>query len=309
MFRYYLELGLRSLGLNPALTALMIVLIGAGVASSMITFAALRAISADPLPAKSAQLFVPQLDNFGPANDGADGEPPLMLSYIDAMALLHAHRGRRETALYAVSLSLVPADAARAPFTVKGLAVTRDMFAMFDVPFLYGTGWSNVDDESGANALVLSRRLNDRLFGGVNSVGNKVHLNQHDYRVVGVEDDWNPQPRFYAGADIHDAIDKGDAPDQFSDCEHGHCAGDDAGVCVEYHVDEVLRTAALAVVLPAVRCPDAVASRPTRRARPGAARRSGAAGGGDAVGMTSMHSGTGGRMTRRSQSRSTNRWG
>jgi putative ABC transport system permease protein len=215
MFRYYLGLGLHSLRRNPALTALMIALIGVGVASSMITFAALRAISADPMPAKSAQLFVPQLDNFGPANRGADGEPPLTLSYIDTIALLRAHRAERETAIYAVSLSLVPADATRAPFTVKGLAATRDMFAMFDVPFLYGNRWSPADDESGANALVISRRLNERLFGGTNSVGNKVRLNQHDYRVVGVEDDWNPQPRFYVGADIHDVDNMGDEPDVF----------------------------------------------------------------------------------------------
>jgi putative ABC transport system permease protein len=215
MFRYYLALGLLSLRKNPALTALMIVLIGAGVASSMLTFAALRAVSADPLPTKSARLFVPQLDNFGPANDGADGEPPLTLSYIDTMALLHAHRAEHETAIYAVSFSLVPADAKRAPFTVKGYAATGTMFAMFDVPFLYGSGWSSADDENGANALVISRRLNKRLFGGANSVGNKVRLDQHDYRVVGVEDDWNPQPRFYVGADIHDVDNMGDEPDLF----------------------------------------------------------------------------------------------
>jgi putative ABC transport system permease protein len=220
MLGYYLAMGLHSLRRNPALTMLIIVLIGAGVASSMITFAALRAISADPLPAKSSQLFVPQLDNFGPANDGVDGEPPLTMSYIDAMALLHAHRAEREAALYAVSMSLVPADATRSPFTVKGIAATGSVFAMFDVPFLYGSAWSPVDDTNGGAALVISRQLNDRLFGGVNSVGNSVRLDQHDYRVMGVEDDWNPQPRFYAGADIHDVDNSGEEPDFFMPFAH-----------------------------------------------------------------------------------------
>ena len=215
MFRYYLGLGLHSLRRNPALTALMIVLIGAGAASSMITFAALRAITADPLPAKSAQLFVPQIDNFGPVNGTPDGEPPLMLSYIDTMALLRAHRAEREAALYPVRFSLVPAEVTHAPFTVQGYAVTGDTFAMFGVPFLYGSDWSKKDDTEGSNALVISRQLNEKLFDGVNSIGRTVRLDDHDYRVVGVANDWNPQPRFYANADIHDVSEVGEAPDFF----------------------------------------------------------------------------------------------
>lgn len=208
-------LGLASLKRNPALTALMIVLIGAGVASSMVTFAAVRAITADPLPAKSAQLFVPQIDNVGPANRGTDGEPPNMLSYIDTVALLRAHRAAREAAMYAVSFSLVPADVARAPFTVKGLAVTVETFSMFDVQFLYGNSWGAGEDTNGANAIVLSKRVNERIFEGNNSIGREVRLDDHDYRVVGVAKDWNPQPRFYANGNIHDANDVGAAPDFF----------------------------------------------------------------------------------------------
>jgi len=215
MFVYYIDLAVRSLKRSPALTALMVLLIAAGVASSMVTFAALRAMTADPLPSRSAQLFVPQIDNFGPVNGGSDGEPMLDLSYIDTMALLRAHRAQRQTAIYPVNFSLVPAEALRAPFTVKGLAVTGSMFAMFDVPFLYGSGWNATEDAQGGNALVISRRLNDRLFAGANSVGRDIRLREHDYRQVGVADDWNPQPRFYANADIHDVSDVGDAPDFF----------------------------------------------------------------------------------------------
>jgi putative ABC transport system permease protein len=220
MFRYYLDLGRRSLGRNPVLTALVVVLIGVGVASSMVTFAALRVMSADPMPGKSAQLYEPQIDGWGPANRRADGEPPLSLSYIDAGALLHAHAAYRQTALYQVAFSLVPTDAARAPFAVKGYAVTADFFAMFDVPFVYGAGWDAAVDDGGTDALVISRRLNDRLFGGADSVGREVRLDDHDYRVVGVAGDWNPQPRFYATGHIHDNDDHGDAPDVFLPFAH-----------------------------------------------------------------------------------------
>ena len=73
----------------------------------MVTYAALRAMSADPMPGKSAQLYEPQMDNWGPANRSADGEPPLTLSYTDAEALLRAHAASRQTALYQVAFSLV----------------------------------------------------------------------------------------------------------------------------------------------------------------------------------------------------------
>ncbi len=220
MFGYYFELAVRSLRRNPVLTILIVALIGAGVASSMVTFAALRAMSADPMPGKSAQLYEPQIDNWGPANPDVHGEPPLTLSYIDAEALLHAHAAPRQTALYQVAFSLVPADATRAPFAVKGYAVTTDFFAMFNVPMAYGAGWSALDDDKGTDALVISRRLNDRLFGGTDSVGREIRLDNHDYRVVGVAGDWNPQPRFYATGSIHVTTDHGDAPDVFLPFTH-----------------------------------------------------------------------------------------
>jgi putative ABC transport system permease protein len=215
MFRYYVTLGLASLRRNPALTTLMIVLIGAGVASSMITFAALRALTADPLPQKSSQLFGPQIDNWGPAHRSADGEPPQWLSYIDTLALLNAHKVSRETAIYGIALSLVPSDARRAPFTVKGYAVTGDMFAMFDVPFIDGGGWRTEDDAKGGSSVVISWRLSEKLFGGTSSLGRSVSLGGHDYRIVGIAEDWNPQPRFYAQAGIHNVSDVGDPPDFF----------------------------------------------------------------------------------------------
>ncbi|HJP97060.1 MAG TPA: ABC transporter permease, partial [Rhodanobacteraceae bacterium] len=50
MFAYYLDLALRSLKRNPALTALMILTVGFGVAASMTTWSVFRAVSGDPIP-------------------------------------------------------------------------------------------------------------------------------------------------------------------------------------------------------------------------------------------------------------------
>jgi putative ABC transport system permease protein len=198
MFVYYLRLGLHSLRRNPLLTSLMVVAIGFGVAASMTTYAVLRATSNNPIPQKSSQLFTPQIDNSGPVlMAGNNGEPPDLLSYTDAMALMQAHRAQQQTALYPIDASIVPADASRLAFQETSYAAYADTFAMFDIPFLYGSGWSAQDDQAHAPVAVIGRELNDRLFQGANSVGREIVVDKHSYRIVGVMDNWNPQPMFY----------------------------------------------------------------------------------------------------------------
>jgi putative ABC transport system permease protein len=68
---------------------------------------------------------------------------------------------------------------------------------MFDVPFLFGSGWSATEDERHGRVAVLAKALNDKLFGGANSVGKTVRLDKVDFTIVGVIDEWRPTPRFY----------------------------------------------------------------------------------------------------------------
>lgn len=208
MFVYYLDLALRSFRRNKVLTALMVALIGIGVAATMTTFAALRAVSGDPVPDKSAWLFVPQIDNQGPKNRGADGEPPASLSYTDAMALLHSNLARRRAIAAPVKFAVMPNDAAQMPFTVKGYAITPDFFTMFDVPFRFGGSWASSGNDG--DAVVIGSYLNRKLFHGEDSVGRALHLGVSVYRISGVIADWNPQPRFYAGGDVNELADQGE---------------------------------------------------------------------------------------------------
>lgn len=158
---------------------------------------------------------MPQLDNRALAQRAADGEPPWSLSYIDASALLKAHRAYRQTATYAARFAVVPADPSRAPFTVEGYAVTSDFFRMFDVPMDSGRSWDADDDARGSVAVVISRRLDRRLFGESGGMGQVVRLRAQTYRVVGVAGDWNPQPHFYAGSSVNAVSYRGDAPDVY----------------------------------------------------------------------------------------------
>ncbi|MBT2145529.1 MULTISPECIES: FtsX-like permease family protein [unclassified Rhodanobacter] len=196
MFAYYLDLALRSFRRSKALTALVVVLMGCGVATCMVSFAVFRAAAADPIPWKSNQLFVPQIDNFGPAHNWK-GEPPQLLSYTDAVALLHARQARRQVLIYGSKWTVLPGDAQHLPSSQEGDAVSHDFFAMFDAPFRYGGGWSASDDDQRAAVVVISSALNRKLFGGADSVGREINLDTHNYRIVGVLDDWNPSPRFF----------------------------------------------------------------------------------------------------------------
>jgi putative ABC transport system permease protein len=197
MFAYYFELGLRSLRRNPALTALMVMAIGFGVAASMITYSVFRAVSGNPIPEKSAQLFTPQIDSWGPQQN-LKGEPADALNYIDAMALMRAHRARRQTLLYGVGMSVLPSGNDSLPVAANGYAVYGDFFPMFEVPFLYGGGWNMADDDRRAAVVVLSEEFNQKLFDGANSVGREITLDGHDYRIAGVTRHWDPQPRFFS---------------------------------------------------------------------------------------------------------------
>jgi putative ABC transport system permease protein len=196
MFTYYLQLGLHSLRRNPALTALMVMAIGFGVAASMITYSVFRAVSGNPIPGKSAQLFTPQIDGWGPQQN-LKGEPADALDYTDATALLRARAAKRQALLYPLDLSVLPGGNRELPVAVSGYAVGSDFFSMFEVPFRYGGGWNAQGDEARAADVVISDALNQKLFGGADSVGRTINLGGHDYRVTGVLSHWDPRPRFY----------------------------------------------------------------------------------------------------------------
>jgi putative ABC transport system permease protein len=195
MFGYYVQLGLRSLRRNPVLTLLMVLVIAVGVAASMTSYAVFRVTSGDPIPEKSSQLYIAQIDNYGP--DNTDGDPLPWLTWRDATALLSAHRAKRQTPLYPLSVSIVPDDPNTMASPARGYAVQADMFPMFDVPFLFGAPWSAADDAGSARVVVIGRSLNDRTFGGANSVGREIDLEGTRFRVVGVTDYWDARPRFF----------------------------------------------------------------------------------------------------------------
>ena len=66
---------------------------------------------------------------------------------------------------------------------------------MFDVPFRYGGPWTREADAKLEQVVVLSEAMNDRLFGGRNSVGQTLRIEDREFRVVGVLAGWQPSVR------------------------------------------------------------------------------------------------------------------
>jgi putative ABC transport system permease protein len=201
VFNYYLGLALRSLKRNLVLTTLMIAAVGVGIGASMTTLTVFRAMDNDPIPQKSRQLFAVQIDNWGPDSKsivpGDKEHFQEQISYLDAIGLMNAKAAYRQSAMYKTGAALTPADPKVMPFQVQIRAAYTDFFAMFQTPFAAGGPWSADDDKNHTDVAVITQKLNDKVFGGGNSVGKSINLDNHEFRVVGVLGRWAPTPQFY----------------------------------------------------------------------------------------------------------------
>ncbi|OOG47906.1 ABC transporter permease [Rhodanobacter sp. C01] len=197
MFIYYLDLALRSLRRNKALTALMVLAIALGIGASMTTLTVLHVLSGDPLPGKSAQLYYPQVDPQDIKGMSPSKEPPDQVTLIDGLNLLHAVRADHQALMAGGSVPLQPEQSSLDPFYVDARYTTADFFVMFDAPFLYGRGWTEADGDAKARQVVIAKALNDKLFAGENSVGRTLRMAGTSFRIVGVLDSWQPNPHFY----------------------------------------------------------------------------------------------------------------
>ncbi len=198
MLLYYLKLGLLSIRANWALSALMVAAIAIGIGACM-TIVTVRHVMADnPIEHKNDQLFHVQLDNWNP-NDPYEepNEPPEQVTYLDSTALLEAGRAHRQVISFKSDRVVQPEGDGVLPFQETVRATSADFFAMFDVPFRYGSGWDAAADRAEEKVAVLSAPMNDRLFGGEDSTGRRLMMNNQPFRIVGVLDEWHPVPTFY----------------------------------------------------------------------------------------------------------------
>jgi putative ABC transport system permease protein len=198
MFRYYLKLGLLSIRRNPVLSALMVAAIATGIGACMTIVNIDYVMSGNPIPHRSDVLYHVQLDSWD-VNDAArerDGLPQ-QVTYLDGTGLLAARKARRQVLSYRSNRVIQPEDAGQLPFYAEARSTTADFFPMFDTPFIYGSGWDALADDSEGYVVVINKEINERLFAGEDSVGRSILMNGDRYRITGVMDTWEPTPKFY----------------------------------------------------------------------------------------------------------------
>ncbi len=198
MLKYYLKLSWLSVKRTPVLTGLMILAIGLGISVSITVLTVDYMMSQDPIPGKSHQLFHVQLDSFH--ETGRSGSPdglPVQLTYQDAENLSYSKIPTRQTRGLETGFTIIPAKQGQTPFMESARAIDRDFFDMFNVPFQFGAPWDDVIDDRPREVVIIGKKLNDQLFDGANSVGKTINLNQQEFTVIGVLEDWELTPRFY----------------------------------------------------------------------------------------------------------------
>src|SRR5690349_22356157 len=159
MFTYYLDLAVRSLKRNIGLTVLMIVAIAFGVGASMTTLTVQHVLSVDPIPQKSDKLFYVRLDPRSQSGQQYGDEPPFQMTRRDSETLLREARADHQAMMVGCSAAIEPQRAGLDPFQLDARCTSADFFALFDVPFAAGTGWTGEDDAKNARVAVITRAL------------------------------------------------------------------------------------------------------------------------------------------------------
>lgn len=199
MLTYNLRLAWKSIRRHPVLSALIIagIALGVGVSTTFIT--AYHVLASDPVPGKSGSLYYVRTNSWGAVDNPFREAPPPLLAYRDAREILKSGVPVRSTASFASRMTVFPPSqkSQERPSRESVRMTTSDFFAMFNAPFQYGGPWSREADAKPEAVAVISAALNNRLFGGQNSVGRTFRLDERDFKVAGVLNPWRPRVRGY----------------------------------------------------------------------------------------------------------------
>lgn len=203
MLLYNVRIAIKSLRRNPVLTAVIIGGIALGICAST-TFTTVRHMFArDPLPGKSSNLFYVRMDNWDPHTPYPSGQNstgpsiPPQVSYRDALALMRSNLPMRQSVAFPAAMTVYPDPRVARPSTEAVRMCSSDFFTMFEVPFAYGGPWDKRADAKAEQVVVIDDAMNQKLFGGVNSVGKRVRIEDREFTVAGVLKPWRPFIRMY----------------------------------------------------------------------------------------------------------------
>lgn len=200
MLAYQFRIAWLSLKRNPILSALLVGAIALGVAVATAFVTVHHVYSSNPIPSKSDRLFYVQMDSWGPDRPFSRNRPeapPNQLTYRDMKGIMVSEIPTLQSGMFVANLTIHPDAEGQRPFRESTRLCFADFFPLFETPFAFGGGWDRAADDGPEPVVVLDTALNQRLFGGGNSVGKTVRIEDRVFTVIGVLASWRPSPRFY----------------------------------------------------------------------------------------------------------------
>ena len=200
MLAYQIRIALKSLRRNPALSVLMVCAIGLGIAVSSAFITTYYLMAGDPIPDKSDQLFYVEIDTWDPESpfdDDYPDRPPNQISYRDLRAIMESDIPTYQSGMFKSSLTIQPEGENESPYRASSRLCFAGFFPMFEVTFEFGGPWGASVDENLEPVVVINGETNRKLFGGEDSVGRELRINNRNFTVVGVIGDWRPDVKFY----------------------------------------------------------------------------------------------------------------
>lgn len=203
MLAYYSKLAWRHILQTPVLSLLIVMAIALGIGASMTMISYYKAMAHNPAEDRSESLFAVQLAAYGNDMEEWGGRPdglPIQLTHQDVKNLREAELSFPRSGMHQFMTVVTSQREGVAPTNdYAGRFVDRDFFNMFDVKFLYGEPWSTQVDKEGEKHAVISKSLSEWIFGEADSVGKTFVMIDGEmlFTVVGVYEDFNPQPAYY----------------------------------------------------------------------------------------------------------------
>jgi len=155
----------------------MVLAIAIGIGITMTSLSVYHMMSMDPIPTKSDKLFAVQLGTLNESERWWTSDNlPQQLTYKDAIALYQADLGIKKVPSMKTGFTVHMNNEELKPFLESTRVTGRDFFSMFNVEFLYGSTWTSEQEQNAAPIVVISESLNETLFGGEDSVGREIYL-------------------------------------------------------------------------------------------------------------------------------------
>lgn len=199
MWQQHFSEAKRSLMRKPGLSALVVTTLSIGIALLMTMQTTVYLQSRVPLPEIADQRYVITADARAEHDDPlADRWRMPPLPWPDAQNLLRMQLPAKRYSLnYTIGFITESDQPGARPSLVEGAATDSQFFDMFAVPFLYGNPWTSEMDDAGTAVVVINHILNNKLFGGENSVGQTLTIGATQATIVGVMASWNIKQVFY----------------------------------------------------------------------------------------------------------------